>query len=470
VTTDLAPVETPLETSLETPFETPAAPAPSLGYAWYVVFVLMICYTLSFIDRQILALLVGPIKSELQISDTAIGLLQGLAFALFYTICGLPMGRIADRSSRRNLVAIGILLWSAMTGLCAAARSFTSLFLARMGVGIGEAALSPGAFSLIADYFPKERLSAALSVYSMGVFIGSGLALMVGGTVVQAVTKWPAVEMPLLGVIAPWRFTFLAVGLPGVLVALLTLTVREPLRRNALRRKDGQAARLTTAEVIEQLRLRWQSVAGVSLGMGGQSMCTYAFTAWGPSFFQRVHGWTSAQTGQRLGLVILITGCTGMYLGGALSDRWLKRGMREAPLRVGVLASIGVAISFGVAFLMPGASAGWTLAFLVPGLFFLALPIGSAYASLQLIFPNQVRGQVTALLLVVFNLIGLTLGPLLPGALNDYVFHDERMVGPSIALTVIAGSLVVVTLFRSIYAPYRRHHALMHPHEDAAPT
>jgi len=441
---------------------------PPLGYAWYVVVVLMICYTLSFIDRQILALLVGPIKSELQISDTAIGLLQGLAFALFYTLCGLPMGHIADRHNRRNLVAVGILLWSAMTALCAGARSFTSLFLARMGVGVGEAALSPGAFSLISDYFPKERLSAALSVYSMGVFIGSGLALMVGGSVVQAVTQLPPMEIPLIGVIAPWRFTFLAVGLPGIAVALLVFTIREPLRRNALRRQDGQSAQLSTSEVIEQLRLRWQSVAGVALGMGGQSMCTYAFTAWGPAFFQRVHGWTPAQTGRNLGLVILMTGCAGMYLGGSLSDRWLRQGQREAPLRVGVLASIGVAVFFGLAFLTPGAGPYWTLGMLVPGLFFLAFPIGSAYASLQLIVPNQVRGQVTALLLVVFNLIGLTLGPLLPGVLNDYVFHDGRMVGPSIGITVITGSLLVIVLFRAIYAPYRRHHALMHPLEEGA--
>jgi MFS family permease len=302
----------------------------------------------------------------------------------------------------------------------------------------------------------------------MGVFIGSGLALMVGGTVVQAVTQLPPMDVPLIGVIAPWRVTFLAVGLPGLLVALLLLTVREPLRRNALRGQDGSAARLTPGEVVAQLRLRWQSVAGVSLGMGGQSMCTYAFTAWGPAFFQRVHGWTPAQTGRTLGLIVLLTGCTGMYLGGSLSDRWLKQGMREAPLRVGVLASIGVAVFFGIAFLTPGASATWTLAMLVPGLFFLAFPIGSAYASLQLIFPNQVRGQVTALLLVIFNLIGLTLGPLLPGVLNDYLYGDGRMVGRSVGLTVIVGSLAVVTLFRSIYAPYRRHHALMHPLEESA--
>jgi MFS family permease len=441
---------------------------PSLAYAWYVVFVLMICYTLSFIDRTILSLLVGPMRKELQINDTQIGLLQGLAFALFYTICGLPMGRIADRSNRRNLIAVGILLWSGMTALCAFARSFLSLFVARMGVGVGEAALSPGAFSLIADYFPKERLGAALSVYSMGIFIGSGLALMVGGAVVQAVTQMAPMDMGVIGVVAPWRFTFLAVGLPGVLVALLVLTVREPLRRQSLRNMDGQASRLSVGDVLEQLRLRWHSVAGIAIGMGGQAMCTYAFTSWGPTFFQRIHGWTPAETGRSLGLVTLVTGCIGMYLGGWLSDRWLARGTREAPLQVGVIASVGAAICFGLAFLTPGAGARWTLLMLVPGLFFLAFPIGAVYSALPSIFPNQVRGQVTALLLVVFNLIGLSLGPLLPGLLDDYVFKDDRMLGPSIGVTVIAGSLLVVALFRATYAPYRRHHALMHPLDTPA--
>lgn len=433
--------------------------SPSIGYAWYVVFVLMVCYTLSFIDRQILALLVGPIRRELQISDTQIGLLQGLAFAIFYTACGLPLGRVADRHNRRNLLTVGLLLWSAMTALCAGARSFPTLFLARMGVGVGEAALSPAAFSMISDYFPKERLAAALSVYSMGVFIGSGLALMVGGLVVQAVSTLPPMDVPLIGVIAPWRFTFLAVGLPGILVAALLLTVREPIRKNLA----AGGARLTMAEVIAEVRQRWQSVLGVSVGMGGQAMCTYAFIAWGPAFFQRVHGWSAGQTGQTLGLMILVTGCTGMYLGGSLSDRWLKQGVREAPLKVGVYAAVGTALFFGLAFLSPGASAGWTVAMLWGGLFCLAFPIGSAYASLQLIVPNQVRGQVTALLLVIFNLIGLTLGPLLPALMNDRVFEDPMRVGTSIGITVVGGSVFMILLFRSIYAHYRRHHTLMHP-------
>src|SRR5712691_2641298 len=185
------------------------AKGATLGYAWYVVLVLMVCYTLSFIDRQILSLLVAPIKHDLGISDTRIGLLQGLAFALFYTMMGLPLGRIADTCSRRTLISFGVLFWSVMTTLCATAKSFWSLFLARMGVGVGEATLAPAAFSLISDYFSAGLLATALSIYSMGIFLGSGLALIVGGVVVTATTRMPAIELPLLGLTASWRLAFL---------------------------------------------------------------------------------------------------------------------------------------------------------------------------------------------------------------------------------------------------------------------
>ncbi|MGH9823589.1 MAG: spinster family MFS transporter, partial [Blastocatellia bacterium] len=407
---------------------------PSLKYAWYVVLVLMSCYTLSFIDRQILSLLVGPIRHDLKISDTRIGLLQGVAFALFYTLLGLPLGRVADRRNRRNLIATGILLWSLMTGLCSVAESFGSLFLARMGVGVGEATLAPAAFSLISDYFPKDRLGTALSVYAMGIFVGSGLALIVGGTVVSAVTGLPATHVPLLGAIASWRLTFLIVGIPGVLAGLLIYTVREPHRRDIIRTSDGRVSHLSFTETLNQVAIRWKSVAGVSLGLSAQAMCNYALLAWAPTYFLRVYGWGAARTGLILGVLILTIGCFGMYAGGTLCDRWQRQGVREAPLRVGVISTIGAGVLFVLSISMPGVVL--MLVFLAPALFFLAMPVGSSYAALQLIFPNQVRGQVTALLVFTINVGGLMLGPLLPGVFNDYLFKNPNMVGYSLAITI----------------------------------
>jgi MFS family permease len=437
-----------------------ASARPSLGYAWYVVFALMVCYTLSFIDRQILSLLVGPIQQDLGISDTRIGLLQGLAFAIFYTVLGIPVGRLADNYSRRNIISLGVFFWSLMTAMSAGARSFGSLFGARIGVGVGEATLSPSAFSLISDYFPKDRLAKALSVYSMGIFIGSGLASIVGGVVVDAVKNIPDVTVPVFGTIASWRLTFLIVGVPGILAALLVYTIREPQRQNVMRGPDGRIARLSLSRVLGEIGLRWKSVVGLSLALAFQSSCNYALLAWGPTYFIRVHGWTASQAGGTLGTIVLTVGCLGLFTGGWLSDRWQRRGIRESSLKVGYIACIGAAIFASAAMSAP--SVTMTVVLLVPALFFLSLPVGTSYASLQIIFPNQLRGQVSAIFLFAITLIGLTLGPLWPGLLNDYVFRNPNMLGYSIAITIGLSGLLTAFLFRISYGPYKRDHQMLH--------
>jgi len=440
--------------------ETNQAPAPQstgadLKYAWYVIFVLMVCLTLSFIDRQILSLLVGPIKRDLGINDTAIGLLQGFWFALFYTVVGLPVGRLVDRYSRRAIIAAGIFFWSLMTALCAVAGSVWSLSAARAGVGVGEATLGPSAMSLTSDYFPKEKLGGALSVYAMGIFIGSGLALIVGGEVVARVSGAPEVEVPIIGQIASWRLTFLIVGLPGLLVALLVYTVREPLRRNLLRTGSGQVSQLSLAEVWREVKLRRQSVVGVCLALSAQAACNYAFLAWAPDYFRRAYGWGPRERGLTLGIMTLTVGIMGMYAGGKLCDRWIRQGVHEAPLKVGVVGTVWAGIFFSLAMSMPNLT--WLLVLMVPAQFFLALPVGSSYAALQLIFPNQLRGQVHALLAFTISIGGQTLGPFLPGAFNDYLFRDESMLGWSLGLTVALASIASAAFFRATYQPYRTH-------------
>jgi MFS family permease len=425
-----------------------------LRYAWYVVGVLMVCYTLSFVDRQILSLLVTPIKEDLGLNDTQIGLLQGLAFALFYTVLGLPAGWLADRYSRRSIIAVGVLLWSFMTTVCALARSFWSLFAARIGVGVGEATLGPSAFSLITDYFPRERLGTALSVYSMGIFIGSGLAFVVGGIIVSAVSAMPPVDVPLVGTLAAWRLTFLIVGIPGILVALLVFTVREPLRRGVIVDANGSAARLSPGEILAEVRRRWQSVLGISTATIFQAMGNYAVGAWLPVYFERAHGWGRGEAGLPLGLLIVVFGCLGMYAGGHICDRWQQAGRFEAPLRVAIVGITGAGICVVLATTAPNAALAF--AWMAPGYFFLGLPIGSIFASIQWIFPNQVRGQAGALLQLILNIGGLGLGPLLPGLLTDYVFQDERRIGEAVAITVGAASLVGALLFRLSYRSYRK--------------
>jgi MFS family permease len=440
---------------------TAAAPTTEadLKYAWYVVFVLMVCYTLSFIDRQILGMLVDPIKRDFEISDTGVGLLQGLAFVAFYTFMGLPVGWLVDRYSRRAIIAVGVFFWSLMTALCAAAGNFWSLFAARMGVGVGEATLAPAAMSMTSDYFPKERLGGALSVYAMGIFVGSGIAQIVGGAVTQRVAGIPTVTVPVLGEIASWRLTFLIVGLPGLLIGLLVYTVREPLRRNLLRKADGQSSLLSLGDVLREFGLRWRSVVGICVALSAQAACNYAIFAWAPTYFLRVHKWERATTGLTLGVMTLTAGILGMYAGGKLCDRWVRQGIREAPLKVGVVGAVWAGVFFGLAMSMPDLT--WLLVLMVPAQFFLALPVGSSYASLQLIFPNQLRGQVAALLVFTISLGGQSLGPLLPALLTDYLFRDVNMVGRSLTITVVLASAVSAALCRATYKPYRTHYELM---------
>ncbi len=430
-----------------------------LKYAWYVLAILTGMYMFSFVDRQILSLLVPSIKRDLGVSDTQIGFLQGLSFALFYTFMGLPLGRIADSCNRRNLISASVAVWSFFTALCAATKSFFTLFLARIGVGIGEAGLSPAAYSLIADYFPKARIGTAISLFYFGLYLGSSLALLVGGMTVDALAKTPTVTVPILGAIASWRVTFLVVGLPGLLFALLAFTIREPLRRNLMFAADGRAAKASFREAFVQMGLRWQSVVGISVGMIFQSSCTYAIMSWAPTYFIRVHGWTAGQAGRALAVIMIVFACSGMYLGGFLSDRWQKKGIADGPIRVALISAVGIFLFLAPAMLL--SDARWTLVLMACGMFLLSFPMGVSVASLQLIFPNQVRGQVAALFLFFLNLGGQTIGPGLPGLLNDYLFHDENMVGASISLTVGAASILMLLVFAATMRPYRIHYQRM---------
>lgn len=433
---------------------------PSRRIAWYTVFVLMICYTLSYCDRQILAFLVGPMKQELHISDTQVGLLQGIAFVLVYSICGLPMGALADRVNRRNLVVLGVVVWSIMTSLSSVARSFMSLAITRMGVGIGEATLTPCAFSMITDSFPKERLSSAMSVYTMGIQLGSGLALIIGGLVAQAVSHMPPIDLPMLGSIAAWRVTFLIVGTPGLVIALLLLTVREPPRRSVLLDSSGSVAKLDFPAVLEQLRLRWRTTAGLALMMGCLATANYALLGWTPTFFDRIHHWPKSRTGLVLGLTILGSGCLGLFVGGRLSDHWQRKGIVDSAVRMGLVGLAGVGLTLAPAMLVPDAV--WTVALLISAVFFIGLPIGCSYAAVQLIFPNQARGLASAIVIFAVAVIGLGFGSLLPGLLNDHLFHDELRIGASISITVALAVVIGLGTGLATLAPYRRDYQAVH--------
>ncbi len=424
-----------------------------LGYAWYVVLVLLLAQTFSFLDRMIMGLLVGPIRETFQISDTQYSLLAGLAFSLFYAVMGLPLARIADASNRRNLIAAGIAVWSLMTAFCGLAKGFWTLFLARVGVGVGEATLAPGAYSMITDYFPKSLLARALSVYMIGVTLGSGFAYMLGGAVVAYVENMDQVVVPLLGSLHGWQLTFFIVGLPGVLVSVLMLaTVREPARKGV---SANDAASIPFADVVRYLWDRRAAYGGHIFGISVFVMVVYALNLWGPTYLIRTFGYSRPEAGWVFGIVMIVAGTAGLLLAGSVADAWMQRGTRDAYVRT---------IIISIVCLMPCALA---LAFTTNdvigigmigmAVFFSAFQGGLAGGTLQLMTPNRMRGQVIAVYQLVANLIGLGMGPTVVAATTDYVFGYDEAIGKSIALSAaILCPLGALLLWRSLPAIRRQ--------------
>lgn len=429
---------------------TPPTPRAS-WYGWYVVAVLMLAYVCSFVDRQILALMVVPIRRDLGISDTQMSLLMGLSFALFYSFLGLPIGRLADRASRRTIISWGIAIWSLMTALCGLARNYGQLFLARMGVGVGEAALSPPAYSMIADYFPRERLGTAIGVYSLGIYLGSGLAMMLGGWITGRVSGTESWMVPLLGAMRPWQVVFLIIGIPGLLLALWTATLREPVR-------GAMGGRATTValpfkEVLRYIKSHRVAFLGHNLGFAFIALVNYAWAYWVPTWLQRAHAWTPQQVGLTYGLWTATFGVLGVVTGGWLGDRLARAGHPDAKLRVGLIGIAGELVA-GLLFLL--APTEWMTVALIPSTFFASFGFGAAAAAIQEISPVPMRAQTSALYLFVINLIGQTLGPFFVAGLTDYVFKDDLRIGDSILVVTISGLILAAVSFRVALAPFRR--------------
>ena len=418
-----------------------SADTPSPAYAWYVVAVLLLAYTLSFIDRMILSLLVGPIRADLGISDTQMSLLMGFAFAVFYSALGIPLGWLADRRGRRSLIVAGIAAWSLMTAACALARSYAGLFLVRIGVGVGEATLSPAAYSLLGDYFPREKLGRAMAVYSIGVPLGSGIALMAGSLVVKAVTEGAPVTLPLLGALAPWRLAFIWIGLPGLLVAaLVALTVREP-------RRLGDAAQAARGEFTAFLRAHPAALAAHFGGMSLIALVMYGAMAWIPQFLHRTYGMPVPQAGFWFGIATAGCGACGLLIGGAMADGLYRRGYKDAHLRVIRLNAVILLPLFVGMALAPTAPVA--LALMIVGMLAGTIHGGVAGAALQLIAPNRLRARVVALYFLVANLVGLGLGPTAIALVADGVFHDDAALRYGLAIVTAVAlplSAIILTL------------------------
>ena len=403
-------------------------PYPASGYAWYVVIILYLAYTLSFVDRQIIAFLIDPIKQDFQITEVQFSLLHGLAFTLFYTIMGIPLGWLADRANRRNMMAIGVGAWSLMTGMCGVANNYWQLFLARIGVGVGEAALGPAAYSTISDSFPPTKRGLPTSVYSAGVLCGAGLANIFGGLVVQyAMTTGPQ-TYPLLGEVQPWQLAFLLVSLPGIVIVFMMLSVKEAVRRE----KATVEGTVSLAETFRHIRRYWVAYSTLILAPSGFAMTNYGLMTWVPALFERNFEWNRAQVGLPFGSIILFLGTAGLVCGGYLVQKIMQRGVTAAYSKV-MIATQLITLP-GVVLLVAVDSPYWTLGCIAHIFFFMSFHVGLAPAALHSITPNEMRGQIIALYFFILNLIALAFGSYIIASVTQYYFQDNAAVGKSVAL------------------------------------
>jgi MFS family permease len=423
-------------------------PWPSPAYAWYVVVLVTLAYGFAILDRVAIALLVQPIKAELHVSDTQIGLLQGLAFAICYTGFGIVLGYLVDRWRRVRLLALGVVVWSAATMLCGLAGGFASLFAARIGVGVGEASVTPASSSLIADYFRPESRAKAYSVFLLGSSVGTGLSYLVGGLAIFMSGWLPANVVGWPATFTTWRITFFLVGSPGIVIALLVwLTIREPFRRGRI-----AAAHPDWTAALKFVRSKWPAYATLVGGVVLNVVAIYASIAWNATMFIREHGWSAAKVATVFGLYNVPLGVVGAIVGGWVMAALQKRGRADAPLILTLVHALAVCIS-GTAMAVT-ANPVLALALYAPYSLSSTWSYSAALTGLNQLTPNQLRGQVTAFYTLATGLVSLTLGGASVGLLSDHVFHGPRGLSHSLACVfAFSGvtSLIVLLIGRASY-------------------
>lgn len=420
---------------------------------WYLIIVLTLAYTCSFIDRQVLNLLVGPIKAEFGLDDTRLSLLQGLAFTSAYIILSPIFGRVADTGSRKGVLVFGIMLWSIGTSCCGLARSYWQLFAARFGVGGAEACLTPAAWSIIADAFPTRLIPRAFSVYMMGPYLGGGLALIFGGLLLDGAATWDLSDYPLLASLKPWQMVFFLAGAPGILIALLLLFVKEPARRAA---KANEAARnMSGAEIWETFRKYKGFYGNFYLGMPLFIITLYAFPAWMPTVLIRKFGASAGQVGVQYGIAVLVTGSLSVLVSPWVARAIERFGRRRDNLLIVALACsvVLVLLSLGLMF----ADTYWS-AFAVATAASVAysLPQALSSSALQMVTPNRMRGVASSVYVFVVSVAGLALAPTFVALITDHVFADEGRVGDSLGITCALAAAGSAFFIARALPTYRR--------------
>ncbi|WP_202842587.1 MFS transporter [Luteimonas saliphila] len=421
-----------------------AAPVRSrVGFSsWWMVSVLFALYVFSWLDRLIISMLVEPIKLDLALTDFQMSLLLGPAFAVFYALFGLPLGWAVDRWPRRWIVFFGVTVWGLATAACGLAQSFEGLLVARVMVGVGEACLIPAAYSLLADEFPRDRLTAAASTFQMGGKVGSAAAFGLGAVAITYAESLHArgISWSLLGDLEAWQRVMVMVGLPGVVLAALVFTFREPPRRGVAVANGGDEGLLRIF-----LRANWRLIGLMLVCFSALALCGYSLTSWVPTYLSRHFGWAPMQYGPALS-VMNIASAVWLVVNGRIVDRLFGRGMKDAHMRfyswLMYLLAPAVVLLFVV-------SDPWVFLGLYCLVQFITVPFMVYVSSIiALLAPNAIRGQLIAMFLFVFTTLGMGAGPALVGALTDFVFKDEARLGTSLMIVIVSCFAIALVAMR----------------------
>ncbi|HRN59773.1 MAG TPA: MFS transporter [Chiayiivirga sp.] len=413
--------------------------------SWWMVWVLFSLYVFSWLDRLIISMLVEPIKADLGMSDFQMSLVLGPAFAIAYALFGLPLGWAVDRYPRLWIVFFGVSLWGLATAACGLAQSFEELLLARVFVGVGEACLIPAAYSLLADEFPRDRLTLAASTFQMGGKVGSAAAFGLGALAIAYADSLHArgVSWPIVGDPESWQRVMMMVGLPGLVLAGLVFTFREPARRGVLAAAKGDND--SKGALYSFLRANWRLIGLMMVCFSALALIGYSLTSWVPSYITRRFGWAPAQYGPALSAMNVIS-AIWLVVNGRLVDRFFRRGMKDAHMRfyswLLMLLAPAVLLLFVV-------SNPWVFLALYCVVQFITVPFMVYVSSIiALMAPNIIRGQLIALFLFVFTTLGMGAGPTLVGAITDFVFADEQRLGSSLMIVVVGCFVIALVAMR----------------------
>jgi MFS family permease len=425
---------------------------PSSQQAWYGVVILTLAYILSFLDRQLLSLVVTDVKSDLDLTDSQVSIILGFAFALFYTTMGIPIGRLADKKSRRTIIGIGITFWCFMTAATGIVKTYAQLFIARIGVGVGEATLSPSALSIISDYFPKEKRGTAMGFFNMGVSVGSGIALILGGQIVAYFADFPPIILPLVGQIYEWQALFIFIGIPGLLVALLMSTIKEPSRKGKMtvvNESGSSSEEISIKDTIRFIYQRKEAYGWLFLSMACSVLIGYAFLSWLPTMYIRSYNIGIPTITLWLGVAFLIGGPFGATMSGWLGDKLYKKYNNSSHVMLFAYSMIILTVAAVLVPLMPSYQTA-TLMF-IPQIVTAAGQTALAPVAMINITPNQLRGQVTAVYFFVISMTGYTLGPTSVALITDFIFKDESLIMYSMSIvSLVVGLIGIYAGFKSL--------------------